>query len=514
MSNLDSRNIEWSVVVLWILIAFFSITNLIWLNSDSMPPKWDQSAHLNTCLNYLRIFQDPSRLSLTKILDVTHYYPPFFYLSTLPLTLVFGFSPDIVILTHLFYLAVLVFSIYGIGKYFISPQVGAGAAVMTLLFPIVYGLSREALVDVPLLAMVTLAQYVLLICNGGLEKKRSWLLGLVMGLSFLTKWTAPIFFIGTFIFIAARSLRTEKLPKKEILLSLAILSVAFLAIALPWFVRSFKEFFQIAKYANVVDAVREGDPKSFSLAAFIWYLKDIKQALVSNALFPLAMIGIAGFLIWVRKWAFLIFALSWFLPAYIIFVGLPNKDGRFIIPLLPAVALISSAGIFGFPWKNLRKAIWFALFIVGIIQFYLTSFDGTYPARFHYVRTPLRQDWKIEAILGSLKGKYSNRPLTIGFLPDQPYFNAVNFAYYANFSNLNFKIKGLGSTEIATEELEPCDVLITKTKNLAITSTAFYREQFYRLLKEKGPAEFNLKEWKQFALPDGTNAVLYLKKKP
>jgi hypothetical protein len=71
----------------------------------------------------------------------------------------------------------------------------------------------------------------------------------------------------------------------------------------------------------------------------------------------------------------------------------------------------------------------------------------------------------------------------------------------------------LGDEEITKEELLTCDVLISKKENLAVKYAALYREKFNQQLKEKGPAEFNLKEWKQFALPDGTNAVLYLKKK-
>lgn len=191
---------------------FFSIHHVFWLWRDTLPPAWDQAVHADHCLSYFRLFSAPLKLSLTKLLTVSPYWPPFFYWTTAPLSLLFGYSFDMLALTNLIFLAVLLAAVAKIGELLFDGKTGRGAAVITILYPIVYALSREILLDFALLAMVALAQCVILISGAGTDRKRSWLLGLVLGLAVLTKWTAVAFVAGPLIYVFVDTL-IKKRPR-------------------------------------------------------------------------------------------------------------------------------------------------------------------------------------------------------------------------------------------------------------------------------------------------------------
>jgi 4-amino-4-deoxy-L-arabinose transferase-like glycosyltransferase len=404
----------------------------------------------------------------------------------------------------------LVFSIYAIGKYFLNPWVGVGAAALTLLFPISFGLSRTALIDFPLMAMVTLVQYLLLKSRGGTAIKWSWLLGLAMGFCFLTKWTGPVFFVGTSLFVFIASWKSPKPSKKSMFLALAICLAVGLFIALPWLIRSFPELVQMNRYFNEVDVVRRGLPKSFALQSFILYWHVITRGLISNILLPFIVIGIVGFFLWAKKWKLLGYLGCWILPAYIFFVGLPNKDNRFILPILPAIALLTAAGLSALPWQFIRKAVWLALLLAGLLQFFMTSFGWPKKMEQDYARLPLKEDWSINAILDDLEKRFDRNPIVVGFLPNRPYFNAGTLNFYTNLRELPYDIRGLGDTPITPDLVTVCDVFILKTAKLAVPWVALYRDQFFKEFKEKGPRPFGFGWGRDFSLPDKTKAYIFI----
>ena len=45
-----------SILILFVLVCFLTISNLIWLANDNRPPSWDQSTHLRLSIEYFDIF--------------------------------------------------------------------------------------------------------------------------------------------------------------------------------------------------------------------------------------------------------------------------------------------------------------------------------------------------------------------------------------------------------------------------------------------------------------------------
>lgn len=509
---LGLRKDNYIPILLVILVSFFLINNSIWLARDTLPPSWDQSAHANFCLKYYRLFSSPMRLSITKLLNVTHYWPPFFYISSVPVLFLLGYSFDAIALTNFLYLILLVFSIYKIGTFFFNKTTGLGAVFLTLFFPMVFALSRDILLDFSLLALIALTQYIILISKAGMSRKWSFMLGIAMAFSLLTKWTAATFFIGSLSFIFFKTWRTEKQLRRQAAISLAIAVLIFLIIVLPWYISAFKDFMIGAKIAVVSDPSREGDPSGFNLRSMLWYWDALRDVLISKVILLFCLLGLVAYIIWVKKWNSLVFLLSWIVPAFFIFVALPNKDGRFIVPFLPAIGILTSAGICSLPWKWAKVSIWTLLILLGIFQFYAISFGWPISIDHYYTHPPLRQDWKIEEILKTLEESYPSDSLSIGILPNQPYFNPNIFRLYQELLKLPYMVEGLGDRPVTREQLKKHHVFISKSGPLSVEHTALHRINFFNFLAKEGIEKYGFRLWKKFPLPDGSEAKVFLQK--
>lgn len=494
---------------------FYLINNLVWLGRDTLPPSWDQAAHADHCLTYFRLFGEPMRLSLTKLLTVSSYYPPFFYVSTVPWSFLFGFSAAVLALSEIVFLLVLVFAVIKIGDRLFSPAVGTGAAVLIALCPVVYGLSREILLDLPVIAMVALTQYAILETRAGTDRKKSWALGLALGLAVLIKWTAIVFVAGSFLAVFVGEIKRRRPPAGKVLISLAIALFMALIVALPWYVANSASIASGAAHSLSSDALREGDPSALGLS-FRWYWRALARHLVSRPLGIFVLLGLAAFIPLARKKAgALAFLLAWALPAFLVFLVLPNKDGRYIAPLLAAPLILAAAGLDALKPRTVKWAVWGLLALVGTVQFFALSFGSPAGLKNAYARPPRSEDWKAGEILKSVADRWPDRPLRIAFLPDLAYFNFSTFRFTAHIENRPFVIEPVGTAPGSIEALEGYDVLIIKAGPLAVRHTlkerAAFRDWIKESLKDKTPTGLPFRPWKSFLLPDRTKAFLYVR---
>jgi 4-amino-4-deoxy-L-arabinose transferase-like glycosyltransferase len=492
--------------------AFYLVVNLVWLARDTLPPAWDQAAHADHCLSYFRLLGAPASLSLTKLLTVSSYYPPFFYVSTVPMSFLFGFSPDILAATEIVFLLVLVFAVFKVGERLFGPSAGAGAAVLVALYPAVFGLSREVLLDLPVLAMVALSQYVILAGKAGTSLKRGALLGLVIGLSVMTKWTAVAFLPGSLLVVYGEEfVRGNGPSRRNLLASLAIALCIFLTVVLPWFLANRVDFERISSSALYLDSVLQGDPTRFA-PSVVWYGRVLWKALASPLLGIFTLLGMAAFGLGVRKGKAAAFLAAWALPAFLVFVLVPNKDGRNIIPLLPALALFAAAGLDTLRPVFLKRAVWCLLVLAGTVQFFAFSFGSPPGLKNTYARPPRAEDWKAGEILKFLADRRPGRSLRVAFLPDLPYFNFSTFRFTAHLANLPFVIDPVGPSLGTFEALGGYDVLISKSGPLAVRHTlkerAAFRERFNASLKRRARTGLPFRLWETFRLPDGSKARL------
>lgn len=269
-----------------------------------------------------------------------------------------------VMLTNSLFLLVMVFSVYGIGALCFSRGTGFLAALLTLFFPLVFGHSRVALLDYPLLCMSSLSMFLLLKTEGFKSGFFAALYGISFVLAQLTKETAFLFLGGPSIYYFTRSITRGKDIRKitrNIILSVVLCALGGIA-AFLLFVNN-----------NVALLYMK---KLFSLKAYIgdlsfigvWSINSIGWVL-SIALLPF----LASYFFHIKKRNKLF--LIWFFVPAVIFSLKVDLLSRYLLPVLPALALAVAGELHELrirPW--VKKA--YALFLIAaaVVQYSLINY--------------------------------------------------------------------------------------------------------------------------------------------
>jgi len=427
----------WPFVVLAALILFHIVNNWIWPSTNLVIVGWDRPRHLIESLRYNDILKTLNYPSFFKAFTLSGYYPPSFHLLIVAFYKLFGVSADVAATVNSLYLAIFLLSIYMIGRKVWGWKEGLLAAFLVSAFPMIYAMSRYTYIEFALTAMVTLSIYLLLMSEGFTHRGYSLLFGLSLGLGMLTKWTYALFVLPPLILIAARlplqswlrDLRPS-LDRRWTGLSVALgfglallwylpvrervaeLPLAHWLFPLSWFLLSGLIYLlsqQAGVRANFASALWLG----FTVAA-TWYLSRIDflphtffiawgrpsrrgwgftyylDRLINEQLSPfyagLLVLVILSFLVaWLRRRALLqglrqgvrnegVLLLVWLLLPYLIFSFRASSiHSRFIMPILPALALLIARGLAMIPYRNLQKAITLLVALVALGQFFALS---------------------------------------------------------------------------------------------------------------------------------------------
>lgn len=187
------------------LVAFQLVNNWIFVFTQVTILGWDRPAHLTRTLIYNDMLQQVNLRSLFEVLTWSWNRPPLAHLTTVPLYRLFGVSTDVALMGNAVYVAILLLSVYGIGRRMYNAQIGLLAAFLVSTYPILFSISRMPYVDYAVTAMVALCIYLLVACAGFRHRGYSLLLGLVIGLGILTKWPFIAFSGGPLLYVATRS---------------------------------------------------------------------------------------------------------------------------------------------------------------------------------------------------------------------------------------------------------------------------------------------------------------------
>jgi 4-amino-4-deoxy-L-arabinose transferase-like glycosyltransferase len=325
--------------VLGSIIALATALNLLWVSADSRPPYWDAARHLGDSLVYLDTFKlsDPLLPLQTYV-----YYPPFVYWVSDLFYAFFGTGLGVSILSQAVFLAVLVVSTYGIGKTLWNRRVGLLAAVFVVGTPLLASMFKWYMLDPPLTAMAALALYLLIRSESFSDTRFSLLFGLVCGLGTLTKWTFPLALWLPALAAAIVAVRSD-LARRAARSTVNAVAAGALALAVcaVWFVHNWTVFRADGARYNARAADIEGDPALGSLRSLLWYawnLLDTQLYLVPFVLFAVGLVFVF------RKNDSAtrnFYPILMIVGTYLAFTFLRNKDFRFTMPMLPAVAVVA-----------------------------------------------------------------------------------------------------------------------------------------------------------------------------
>jgi 4-amino-4-deoxy-L-arabinose transferase-like glycosyltransferase len=501
-----------ALAVLATAVLFYLVNNGIWLWLDRSSASYDKASHARTALGYFHLLQEPARLSLTKILTVSQYYPPLFHFLSLVFTVPLGFSTSAVAATNFLFLPALVLGIYGIGKRFFDEWVGVGAVVLTLAYPMIFAMSRTLLIDFPLTAMVALSLSCILASDGGLDERRSVRLGVVIGLTMLTKWTAVVFLAAPWAFWILLAFRRRNPAPGDALKALAKVFATAIVIAAPWYLKAYTAFMKTATEAvSGSFPQQEHDPTAI-FESLRWYWSATEVALMLKPLLWLTVAGIAAFFALRRSRTTAALFLCWIVPAFVFFVLLPNKDGRYVVPLLPALALMTAAGFQAVPWKAARAGLWTAVVVAGVVQFYGISFGWPATIDHFYTGAPKRENWKVADVIGALRNIETTTWLKVGVLPDHPDFETNIFDLEGKVQKAELEFSGFGQIREPVKNITNFDAVILKTGPIAPPHTVAMRPQVrddIRNWAQAGKHDPYIELAKTWPLPDGSQAELY-----
>ena len=544
-SRVGSHQFFLLAIILWMVG-----TNLIWILLDIRPPSYDQGLHLFRTFNYWEAISSGSENWWQDVLNVEPFYPPFYHLSLIPLSLFFGFTLDTGVIGNSCYMVILILSAYGIGKLLYSRKVGLFSAFLISCYPMIVGMSREYILGIMLTSITTLAYYLFLKSENFENKKYSFLFALTYASGLMVKWT---FFIYTFPIVLA-GLWGDKINLKNRIIQFiyyfgmiaALLIIPFFIFILGsqrWIPLSI-EFFLIWVLTKSAPSVSIPLNKITNLITltcisilicFPWYSHNLINILIGVSKFAfsgadpeggimswdyyleviamqmgyplLSIFTIACVFYFLKKDNINWVVISWAIFPIIVMTFVDNKDSRYTMPTLPAMALITSAAIFHFENLTLKKLF---LSITAGTAFVTSLYAGFFlpPNYLPYLghgNYPITKHWPINLILDDIveagnpkNGKY----LSVRTLANYAYFQRGAFRDFSVLRQLPISMKG-----VKRNVGEMTDFFITKSGDFSRQSSNAIQHRD-RLLKDPALTK-SFKLFRKYPLPDGTKGLVY-----
>jgi 4-amino-4-deoxy-L-arabinose transferase-like glycosyltransferase len=523
------------LVVMWALSVGI---DRLWLALDRSVPSWDPADHLIGALNYSWMIRNADWLSAEwwhGIWTLSSKYPPLLYVSTAPFIRWFGSSADAATVVNSVYTAILLVSVYGIGRLLFSSSVGLWAAGLCVLFPQFYVLRSQYFMDYPLTAWVAAAFCVLTYwatrsSDHPLSAQR-WLsaiaFGILFGLASLTKQTAVMFLGIPLLWLGIQSLWRRRWGQ---FIQLVVGSAITGLMMLPWSRTNWLFQISAAFSANTRSADIEGDPSALTIEGWTFYLTHLPKA-VSYPLLVTAVLGLLIFLINHRRSSSSQHAkpnplqsLGWLLVfiagTYVIWSAIANKDARYIMPYLPMIAVVLGVGMAAWrrwwaviPWATVGFSI--ALMLTNLFTPVSQTLPGLAkvltPGSQHpvYLGTP----WPHAEIIDELTHAQPYQLINLGVLPSTPEINQHNLNYFGTQSDFQVYARRMGkSQEHIDQDMRSMDWFVSVTRpQLNHHDDKSRRRQLAIAADLRRSPEF--KRQRRWDLPDGSRLDLFRRRR-
>lgn len=554
---------KWHVLIILLsLILFHGIVNYFWINNNNIYYHPDEYWHLTFSINIHDILFS-NKTDVTFLDNQVFYSRPLMpFITAIAIYPLFGTDTNVAIMTNVLFLAVLIFSTYGIGKKLYNKNTGLLAAFLVSMYPIIFGISRFYTYFIGLAAIISLCFLLLLLCDKFKNRKYSILFGLSSGIGMLLNISFVIFMTIPILYVIISSLKiVGKRERCKIISNLAISLLVMFLVAGIWHGYSLltHNYLGILKMPfntpvtiiptpelfNSIGIISEIENKNdiyiylqILLYFFTYYLNVLINYLVFLPFFILLCIGLFFYTKSKNRNNLLIL---WLVIPYIIFSILVIKFKAYIIPLLPAIAILSVFWVFRIKNQRLKKYIILSIVIYGIIQFYIISYStilsnlnlpGFKTAS--HTNPPEKIDWKEKEILSYIINNSEVYPVKIAYLMpvfpprliDVPsfvntvgnyyssdsrsilldssqkhFFNAMVFTYYPILYDLPIEIYHIQNpSKIDNKIISQTDFLIVKSDYLTIknmnTSVEIFTTNNFYLVKD-------------FDLPDNTKILIF-----
>ncbi|MBI4055707.1 MAG: glycosyltransferase family 39 protein [Elusimicrobia bacterium] len=411
------------LAALWV---FHGVLNWIWLTQDTLPPRWDESVHLQTAWDYQQYLRQGkwSRLWTTPLKPGHPPYPPLYHWTAATILGSSKTAEDRAAWINWLYLVLLCFSLYWIGFTLKDHGTGLFAALLVSCLPLNLDLFRKHLTDPALIALVAFA-YACLIRSLHFQFI-GWSLafGAACGLGMLSKWT-----FGTYLLPAVWIWLSALLHKKTRLHALSAAALAAI-VFLPWLWNNLGPLLirlpQAA--ADVQPGVASGIQEWGNWSWYFWtILRDTYP--------PFFFLFLASLLFYpYLRMPSKKLLLFWILASYLFWSAVPNKNPRYIFPAVSALCIITAVGL---PAKVRR------ILTLPILLFAVYFSFSNRPAKnftwlgrslpYLFSEPPRQQDWRHPEILGAIAQRRDlSRPFSnVTLVSNHPYLNGPTLTWAA-----------------------------------------------------------------------------------
>jgi len=506
---------------------YFILSQVVWTFRDNTPTRWDDSWNLLESNYYYKglvgkELRSPFELdSIFPSFSLSRTaHPPFFKISSLPLYIIFGFSPDIGITTNFFYYILLIWCVYTL----IKELSGKNAALLGIFListtPLMVGLSRIYLLDFAFIAML-MAGFTFYYKSNNFEKKLYVILfAVTFGLGTLTREYYPILLIPPIILMSILRIKQWN-PVRTTNLYLAILIIGL--IILTWFPVHASEIVYNIKYRNSgTIAVLKGQPQWNSIEGITYYPYNT----IGNYSFTYLVLFITGSLILIywfikkisidEKTNLLIGLFFYILYIYAVFTYFPGKDIRLVAPAFPAMSIITAVGLWKISLKQLTRLIILGFIILlGTVQINLCILGyNSFIQNVNYKQIPILSgcnqyllpakgdNWKIIEVMQVIKKDVENTRPMVAIYSNTQQFNPINFQMYSYDLNIPIRYIGAGSDQYGIY-----DYIVLKTGDVGIDLKNIIKPTMKRIVNDDNYFEFY-----SSILPDGASAMIYKRK--
>lgn len=505
-----------------LLMVINGMSLFSWVKKDTNPLAWDQSTHTNIAFDYRDRFQQGPVDHFFR--PVEWNYPPLYHLMLAPTVSYFSDVTDASSVINYFYLCLLILMVFLIGKKMMDAWVGFTAAAMVTCYPIVVELSRNTLIDLSLIAWVSVGFYCLHSSENFSKLRGSVLFGVSLGLAMLTKWTALAYFLFPLIPSLWKALRLKNI--RNIFISFGI---SFLLMA-PWYVQNFVPMMiRIPKLSGLPPA--SGTHMS-GLANIFWYPLSFGEQM--GLIFLLLSIPGLVVVFWKPKLRPLFL---WFLGTLVLFSLIRNRNTRYFAPALPAVALLTASslsvltalierrrppsslsGVATLTSQVAVKSPYLIILFVTAMIFWGANVQGTMSRSYSLLwqsarvlegRSPLPYDWKHQEITEKIRELNGDRPKPPHVLV------ASNHPFFFGQS-LHVSMRSKGIVDVAfhgarkRRPFEFNEFVLVKTGDLGPVNSLKATNACLEVINT--PNSWFLKSYKQKAkwdLPEGAQGILY-----